>query len=953
MTSIFTDFHSKYHATSLQLAGSQENSLTRTLTSARVEMNPHQVNAALFALKSPFSKGALLADEVGLGKTIEAGLVISQRIAEGKRRILLIVPASLRKQWQQELQEKFSVQTQILDAAIVRKSRKRGDQDIFKNTKIPLIMSYEYAARIAEELRLAQKWDLIVFDEAHRLRNVYKNEQNKGTSKRAQSLADAFRDIPKILLTATPLQNSLLELYGLISVIDDKHFGGLDSFRTQYVRGGPDPENLAALQRRIEPVCQRTLRRQVQEAGHINFRKRTALTFDFDPFDNEIVLYERVSDFLQRKDTVSYGDRTNALVLLQVRKILGSSTFAVARYLETLIGRLREKQKASVQMTDDLDGFDVTLEEADSEVEVEDFEVIDPQRLAYEIVEIEEMLVLANSIEINGKGEALIGKLPLVLEQIVAKGGKNKAVIFTESVRTQKYLEQLLSNHGYAGKLVLLNGSNADAESRKIYNSWKERHAGTDKISGSRTADMKAALVEAFKSDEKSILISTESGAEGINLQFCSVLINYDLPWNPQRIEQRIGRIHRYGQLIDVTVVNLLNRKNHTEARIHQLLSEKFKLFDGVFGSSDEVLGSISSGLDFEKEVLDIVQRCRTKEQADAEFDDLQARIRDDIDADIAETRARVLETLDGDVVAMLHSRKKALFEKVPEYQQRLLNLARGELDGIDFTVGDEYAFSYDGLVYSTNWPVADDNDWQFFRVNDGLGKQLISDASSRDMSTEIAELTFIPDEAPFDGRVARIDALKGEAGWLRVYKGTMPTGDSTREEILCAVVADDGSQRGSDIVEKLMQVPSRQPQTTSMTIPDHELSEAGETAFEGFSARVQQENMTWLDEEELRLDRYAADIEIEIDAQIDALDVEVKDLQRQRRDPKLSMEDKLTMGRRIKKLEGEVDDLKLSKFERRKAIRKQVSDKLDEFADLLNQQPKFEMLFTLRWKVA
>jgi len=166
-------------------------------------------------------------------------------------------------------------------------------------------------------------------------------------------------------------------------------------------------------------------------------------------------------------------------------------------------------------------------------------------------------------------------------------------------------------------------------------------------------------------------------------------------------------------------------------------------------------------------------------------------------------------------------------------------------------------------------------------------------------------------------------------------------------------VVADDGSQRGSDIVEKLMQVPSRQPQTTSITIPDQVLSEAGATAFEGFSARVQQENMTWLDEEELRLDRYAADIEIEIDAQIDALDVEVKDLQRQRRDPKLSMEDKLTMGRRIKKLEGEVDDLKLSKFERRKAIRKQVSDKLDEFADLLNQQPKFEMLFTLRWKVA
>lgn len=953
MTSMFTDFHSKFHATSLQLAGSQENSLTRTLTSARVEMNPHQVNAALFALKSPFSKGALLADEVGLGKTIEAGLVISQRIAEGKRRILLIVPASLRKQWQQELQEKFSVPTMILDASVVRQARKRGEDNIFKTTKMPVIMSYEYAARIADELRVAQRWDLIVFDEAHRLRNVYKNEQNRGTSKRAQALADAFRDIPKILLTATPLQNSLLELYGLISVIDDTHFGGLDSFRTQYVRGRPDPENLASLQKRIEPVCQRTLRRQVQEAGHINFRKRTALTFDFDPFDNEITLYEQVSDFLQRSDTVSYGDRANALVLLQVRKILGSSTFAVARYLETLIGRLKLKQAASVKMSDDLDGFDVTLEEDGSNSDDDDMEIIDPQRLANEIAEIQDMLALANSIQINGKGEALVGKLPLVLEQIVKKGGKNKAVIFTESVRTQRYLEQLLSNHGYSGKLVLLNGSNADPESRRIYNSWKDRHAGTEKVSGSRTADMKAALVEAFKSDEKSILISTESGAEGINLQFCSVLINYDLPWNPQRIEQRIGRIHRYGQLIDVTVVNLLNRKNHTEARIHQLLSEKFKLFEGVFGSSDEVLGSISSGLDFEKEVLGIVQRCRTKDQADAEFDELQTRIKDEIDADIAETRARVLETLDGDVVAMLHSRQKSLVEKVPEYQQKLLNLARGELEGIDFSVGDEYAFSHEGLVYTTKWPIADDNDWQFFRVNEGLGRQLVADASARDLTGELMELIFVPDEAPFHGRVARIDALKGDVGWLRVYKATMPTGDALREEILCAVVSDDGTQRGPDIVEKLMQVPALAPQAASVPAPDNDLNQAGEVAFDGFSSRVQEENMAWLDDEELRLDRYAADIEIEIDAQIDALDAEVKDFQRQRRNPKLSMEDKLAMGRKIKRLEGEVDDLKLSKFERRKAIRKQVSDKLDEFAEMLNQQPTLETLFTLRWKVA
>jgi len=202
-------------------------------------------------------------------------------------------------------------------------------------------------------------------------------------------------------------------------------------------------------------------------------------------------------------------------------------------------------------------------------------------------------------------------------------------------------------------------------------------------------------------------------------------------------------------------------------------------------------------------------------------------------------------------------------------------------------------------------------------------------------------------------GEWLRIDALKGDVGWLRVYKATMPTGDALREEILCAVVSDDGTQRGPDIVEKLMQVPALAPQAASVPAPDNDLNQAGEVAFDGFSSRVQEENMAWLDDEELRLDRYAADIEIEIDAQIDALDAEVKDFQRQRRDPKLSMEDKLAMGRKIKRLEGEVDDLKLSKFERRKAIRKQVSDKLDEFAEMLNQQPILETLFTLRWKVA
>ncbi|MCL6250034.1 DEAD/DEAH box helicase [Altererythrobacter sp. KTW20L] len=548
-------------------------------------MNPHQVEAALFALKSPIAKGVLLADEVGLGKTIEAGLVISQRWAEQRQRILLIVPASLRKQWSQELHEKFSLRSRILEAKTHKDMVKAGQRRPFEVAGGVVIVSYEFAARKADEIRAA-KWDLVIFDEAHRLRNVW----NKNGAKGAKAIKSAVGDRFKILLTATPLQNSLIELFGLVSIIDDMHFGGEQAFRAQFMGSSTTPASQQLLRDRLAPVCHRTLRRQVQEAGHINFRKRHARTFTFEPFDQETRLYEMLSEYLQDPNTVAYG-RTNALVVLQARKQLGSSTFATSQYLTTLLERLRRAQAASFNMTDDLeDGLADELEGIEDEGD-EGPPPVDPVRLASEIELVEKMRDLALSIGMNAKGEKLVQNLPAVLDEIQSKGGKRKAVIFTESVRTQKYLAALLSEHGYDGQIALMNGSNSDPESRAIYEAWRKQHAGTDRVSGSRTADMKAAIVDAFRGDDKTILIATESGAEGINLQFCSLLINYDLPWNPQRVEQRIGRCHRYGQLVDVTVVNMLNLKNRAEERIHELLQNKLHLFDGVFGASDDVLG--------------------------------------------------------------------------------------------------------------------------------------------------------------------------------------------------------------------------------------------------------------------------------------------------------------------------------------------------------------------------
>ena len=237
---------------------------------------------------------------------------------------------------------------------------------------------------------------------------------------------------------------------------------------------------------------------------------------------------------------------------------------------------------------------------------------------------MQEFATLATSIKQNGKGRALLKALEVGFAKAREFGAAEKAIIFTESRRTQSYLLRVLADSPFADHIVLFNGTNTDEQSREIYKAWLARHEGSDRVTGSRTADMRSALVDYFREQGK-IMIATEAGAEGINLQFCAMVVNYDLPWNPQRIEQRIGRCHRYGQKHDVVVVNFLNQKNEADQRVYQLLSEKFQLFEGVFGASDEVLGAIESGVDFEKRIGGIYQKCRRTDEIKAAFDQLSA----------------------------------------------------------------------------------------------------------------------------------------------------------------------------------------------------------------------------------------------------------------------------------------------------------------------------------------
>jgi hypothetical protein len=306
----------------------------------------------------------------------------------------------------------------------------------------------------------------------------------------------------------------------------------------------------------------------------------------------------RLASYLTRDELQALPAQQRALTTMVLRKLLASSSYAIAGALETMSKRLIAGLAAVP--SEDVDSFDETLDEWD--VEATSLTVPDRQAAEKEAAELQELAAFAASIGQNAKGEALLSALKIAFAKAQDPGAAQKALIFTESRRTQDYLMELLRVSPWGDEIVLFNGSNTDPNSRKIYQEWLEKHRGTDRISGSRTADMRQALADRFRENGK-IMIATEAGAEGINLQFCALVVNYDLPWNPQRIEQRIGRCHRYGQKHDVVVVNFLNRDNAADQRVHQLLAEKFSLFEGVFGASDEVLGAIGSGVDFERRV--------------------------------------------------------------------------------------------------------------------------------------------------------------------------------------------------------------------------------------------------------------------------------------------------------------------------------------------------------------
>lgn len=475
-----------------------------------------------------------------------------------------------------------------------------------------------------------------------------------------------------------------LELYGLTSFIDEHAFGDLKSFRQQFANLGQDG-TFDALKARLAPLCHRTLRRQVTQ--YVPYTARHALVEEFTPEESEDQLYHLVSEYLGRDNLFALPPAQRTLMTLVLRKLLASSTFAIAGALQTMARRLRRDlaEQENLSLVDELDkdyeALDETAEEWTDDEAPGPLSEADREALAAEIAELEAFAGLAVSITNNAKGQALLRALKIAFDKVSGLKAAEKAIIFTESRRTQDYLLRLLSESDWNEGIVLFNGSNNDPRSKEIYEAWKVRNEGSNRVTGSRTADMRSALVDYFR-DEGRIMIATEAGAEGINLQFCSLVINYDLPWNPQRVEQRIGRCHRYGQKHDVVVVNFLNKKNAADQRVYELLAEKFHLFEGVFGASDEVLGAIGSGVDFEKRIATIYQQCRQPEQIREAFDALQLELSFEINEAMTTTRKKLLEHFDDEVREKLKIRNEDSKAILGQFERQLIRLTRHELNG-------------------------------------------------------------------------------------------------------------------------------------------------------------------------------------------------------------------------------------------------------------------------------
>jgi hypothetical protein len=468
---------------------------------------------------------------------------------------------------------------------------------------------------------------------------------------------------------------------------------------------------------------------------------------------------------------------------------------------------------------------------------------------------------------------------------------------------------------------------------------------------------MRSALVDYFRQQGR-IMIATEAGAEGINLQFCSLVVNYDLPWNPQRIEQRIGRCHRYGQKHDVVVVNFLNRKNAADQRVFELLSEKFQLFEGVFGASDEVLGAIESGVDFEKRIAAIYQNCRKPEEIALAFNQLQLELSLEINESMTRTRQQLLENFDDEVREKLKVRDEASRAYLNRYEQVLMQLTRHELDGHAEFLG-EASFRLVANPFprrAGEIPLGlyelprRSGEAHLYRLNHPLAEAIVAQAKGRELPP--AEIRF--DYGQHDGKVTALEPLIGKTGWLAISFFSVEALDQAEDHLIFSAVTDDGQTLDDEVAQRLLMLP-----VTSHPLPlgqgwgvggaKHPLETIAQHRQASIQRDVSERNARFFEAEADKLDGWADDLKMGLEREIKEIDRQIKEARRAATTA-LTLEEKLAGQKRIKALEAQRNQKRRSLFDAQDQVDKQRQELITVIEGKLNQATTIERLFTIRW---
>ena len=719
------------------------------------------------------------------------------------------------------------------------------------------------------------------------------------------------------------------------------------------------------MRQRLGSICKRTLRRQVQP--YVSYTARRAIVQEFTPSAEEQELSRLIADYLRRPNLQALAQSQRQLISLVLWKLLASSSHAIAGALQTMVKRLQGVLDAAPavdlasELDEDYESLDETAEDfpAEDDAATADAPLSAQERSAIssEIDELRHFTTLATRIRDNAKGQALLTALGKAFAELERLGAAQKAIIFTESRRTQDYLLNLLADTPYGQGIVLFNGTNSDARAQAIYKDWLQRHAGTDRITGSKTADTRAALVEHFK-ERGTVMIATEAGAEGINLQFCSLVINYDLPWNPQRIEQRIGRCHRYGQKHDVVVVNFVDRSNEADARVYELLAQKFQLFEGVFGASDEVLGAIGTGVDFERRIADIYQNCRNPQEIKASFEQLQLDLSGEINEAMVKTRQLLLEHFDEEVQDKLRIRDQDSRSARNRFERMLMDLSQAEL--ADCASFDNHGFTLHRLPQgmAASGPSGIElgryelprrsGNAHLYRIHHPLALWVTQQAKARTLGS--AKLLF--DYAGHGSKITTLEPYRGQTGWLTCQLLTVQALGHQEQHLLVSATTSDGKALTDDDPEKLLRLPATTQPASLFPIADNPALAADvEKRKTQLLQQVNQRNLGHFEHEVQKLDAWADDLKLGLEQEIKEIDREIKEVRRTAATA-ATLDEKLSWQKKQRDLEGKRSKLRRELFDRQDEIEAQRNRLIEQLEESLQQQVEEEELFLIEWEM-